>query len=185
MYSIKIVKKLFLVFTLSLILGIKISKEFKTRKAKVIYNISIIVFNSSYASLCFSWFILILLVFSLPENTQRFQVISRIYLANFSQKIITFLKSRRKGGHIINFRDGEGRCGRYCLLLEISQGAIPREFESRRLRQRITVILIQRNDGYFMLKITNWGTFRERNSPIDRTSLFQIVKRQVIVKMLA
>jgi len=28
-----------------LILGIKISKEFKTRKAKVIYNISIIAFN--------------------------------------------------------------------------------------------------------------------------------------------
>ena len=58
-------------------------------------------------------------------------------------------------------------------------------FESLTLRQRITVILIQRNDGYFMLKITNWGAFRERNSPIDRTSLFQIVKRQVIVKMLA
>ena len=51
---------------------------------------------------------------------------SRIYLANFSQKIITFLKSRRMGGHIINFRDGEGRCGRYCLLLEMLCTKVPR-----------------------------------------------------------
>jgi len=35
-----------------------------------------------------------------------------------------------------------------------------------------------------MLKTTILGTFRERNSKIDRLSLFQIVKRQVIVKML-
>ena len=60
---------------------------------------------------------------------------SRIYLALFSQKFVGFAKSRRMGGHIINFGDGEGRYGRYCLLLEISLGAIPRGFESLTLRQ--------------------------------------------------
>ena len=45
---------------------------------------------------------------------------SRIYLALFSQKYVSFSKSRRTDGNITVFRDGEGRCGRYCLLLEIS-----------------------------------------------------------------
>ena len=44
---------------------------------------------------------------------------SRIYLANFSQKFRCFSKSRRTDGNIEVFRDREGRCGRYCLLLEI------------------------------------------------------------------
>ena len=69
-------------------------------------------------------------------------------------------------------------------LTLVKESNYPAKFKSLSLRQRKTVILIQRNDGYFMLKITNWGTFRERNSKIDRLSLFQIVKRQVIVKML-
>ena len=68
--------------------------------------------------------------------------------------------------------------------LEMLCGETHLGFESLTLRQIITVILIQRNDGYFMLKITILGIFRERNSKIDRLSLFQIVKRQVIVKML-
>ena len=63
-------------------------------------------------------------------------MISRIYLANFSQKIIIFAKSRRMGGHIAHFRDGEERCGRYYLLLEMRLRATAREFESHRLRQK-------------------------------------------------
>ena len=47
-----------------------------------------------------------------------FLLISRIYLANFSQKFRCFAKSRKICGRIAHFRDGEGRCGRYCLLLE-------------------------------------------------------------------
>lgn len=52
------------------------------------------------------------------------------------------------------------------------------------ITQRITVILIQQDGGYFIPKIRILGIFRERNSLIDYLSLFQIVKRQVIVKML-
>ena len=36
------------------------------------------------------------------------------FLASISQI------SRRTDGNIVDFKDGEGRCGRYCLLLEIS-----------------------------------------------------------------
>ena len=71
------------------------------------------------------------------------------------------------------------------LVLKTSDVARHRGFESPALRQRITVILIQRDGGYFIPKIRIWGIFRERNSLIDYLSLFQIVKRQVIVKMLA
>ena len=39
--------------------------------------------------------------------------------------------------------------------------------ESPRVHQRITVILIQRNDGYFIPKISILRTFWETNSPID------------------
>ena len=77
---------------------------------------------------------------------------SRIHLANFSQKIIRFSKSRRTDGNILVFRDGEGRCGRYCLLLEISLRATARGFESHRLRHIITVILIQ-GCGYFLFMV--------------------------------
>ena len=58
-----------------------------------------------------------------------------------------------------------------------------RGFESLLLRQRITVILIQQNDGYFMLKFTISRTFRERHPPIGCLILFQIVKRQAIIKL--
>ena len=61
-----------------------------------------------------------------------FSHLSRKFLAKF----VGFAKSRRMGGHIINFRDGEGRCGRYCLLLEISLRAIARGFESLSFRKQ-------------------------------------------------
>ena len=50
------------------------------------------------------------------------------------------------------------------------------------LRQRITVILIQQNDGYFMFKTCLLKTFWEGNLWIETLFLFQIVKRQAIVK---
>ena len=92
--------------------------------------------------------------------------VSRIYLANFSQKIVSFSISRRMGGHIIIFRDGEGRCGRYCLLLEISLRATAREFESHRLRQEKHLLLA--GAFSFMLKEIRTGQERsEKNSPVD------------------
>ena len=45
------------------------------------------------------------------------------------------------------------------LVLKTSDGATHREFESHTLRQRITVILIQKNDGYFIPKIGISRTF--------------------------
>ena len=60
---------------------------------------------------------------------------SRIYLALFSQKYVSFSKSRRTDGNITVSRDGEGWCGRYCLLLEISCTSRYRGFDSHRLRQ--------------------------------------------------
>ena len=47
--------------------------------------------------------------------------------------------------------------------LEMLCGAIHLGFESLTLRQRITVILIQRNDGYFIPKIDVLVTFKSNN----------------------
>ena len=49
------------------------------------------------------------------------------------------------------------------LVLKTSDGETHREFESHTLRQRITVILIQQDDGYFIPKISILRTFRKRN----------------------
>ena len=48
------------------------------------------------------------------------------------------------------------------LVLKTSDGETHREFESHTLRQRITVILIQRNDGYFIPEISILRTLGER-----------------------
>ena len=75
------------------------------------------------------------------------------------------------GGHIINFRDGEGRCGRYCLLLEIMKPLEGRGFESLRLRHKSTVIYY---GGLFlchkMLNNKNFRLFRYIVSPEAKAS---------------
>ena len=73
---------------------------------------------------------------------------SRIYLALFSQKYVSFSKSRRTDGNITVFRDGEGRCGRYCLLLEIMMPLEGRGFESLRLRQKSRM---RKQSGFLLL----------------------------------
>ena len=55
-------------------------------------------------------------------------------------------------------------------------GNTARGFESHTLRQRITVILIQRNDGYFMTKNSILLTFEQRNRQIPRMGILRIVK---------
>ena len=49
--------------------------------------------------------------------------------------------------------------------------------ESLTLRQKITVILIQRNDGYFMPKIGIFLTFEVENREIIQLGILQIVER--------
>ena len=74
------------------------------------------------------------------------------------------------GGHIIKFRDGEGRCGRYCLLLEISCTFGYRGFESHPLRQKT-----QSASGFCRLQAFSFyctfGIFREFSPEIGSSLL--------------
>ena len=48
-------------------------------------------------------------------------------------------------------------------VLKTGDGATHREFESHTLRQKITVIQTQQNDGYFISKASIMRTFGEKN----------------------
>ena len=61
-------------------------------------------------------------------------------------------------------------------VLKTGDGATHRGFESHSLRQRITVILIQRNDGYFIPKISILRTFEGANTINASNCRIKIVK---------
>ena len=62
-------------------------------------------------------------------------------------------------------------------VLKTGDGETHREFESHTLRQRITVILIQRNDGYFIPKISIFLTYEREKQRFIQLGVLQIVER--------
>ena len=67
------------------------------------------------------------------------------------------------------------------LVLKTSDGATHREFESHTLRQRITVISLQRNDGYFLPKIGVCKTLVNEITVLFVYICFESLKYSIIV----
>ena len=63
------------------------------------------------------------------------------------------------------------------LVLKTSDSERNLGFESLTLRQRITVILIQRNDGYFIPKISIFLTYEREKQRFIQLGVLQIVER--------
>ena len=62
------------------------------------------------------------------------------------------------------------------MALKSQNRAGGKQFKSLLLRQRITVILIQQNDGYFIPKIGVLRTFERRNRQAARIVFFKSLK---------